>query len=116
MASSHIEKELYQDQPDSTGIVIAYSPASGFSAIVHSITIVNDSTTASVTFNLYISDSTTTFTAVHLIKKEVSLSPAESFDWETAKGISSDSGGIGVQTSLADTLVFTIHGAEFEVL
>lgn len=108
------EKQIAQIRPAVTTPVQAYSPAVGVTGIIKFFTITNTSN-GSRRFSIYLDDDGTTFDESTALFFEVSLSRQSSFTLSVWWPMTNPSGNLAVQTSAANDLTFTFHGAEVSV-
>jgi len=105
------EKILFQDRPSVTTPVTAYQPTAGFTGIAKTIIVVNVGNVAG-SFTIYIDPGTEeTYSEDTAISWEVPIAKKTTTIIDSFLVIP-EGGSLGIQTSNADDLNFTVMGAE----
>ncbi len=105
------EKHIAQVRPPATTPVSAYSPATGVTGIVRSITVCNTSA-AKAKFSIFLDDDGATFDESTALYFEADLQAKQTFEREVYWPMNNSAGNLGVRSTVANALTFTFHGAE----
>lgn len=108
------EKQIAQIRPTVTTPIQAYSPAVGVTGIIKFFTVANTSNGAR-RFSIYLDDDGTTFDEDTALFFEISLARQSTFLLSVWWPMNNPVGNLAVQTSAANDLTFTFHGAEVSV-
>jgi len=105
------EKQLGQLRPLDTNAASIYSPGSGVTGIVKVIFITNTTnTTAKV--SIFQDNDGTTYDKTTALVFEASVTKGTSIEINTYLPMDNSAGNLAVQVSIADTVTFTVSGAE----
>lgn len=105
------EKQLAQTRPSGTTAASAYSPGRAVTTIIRTIYICNTGS-STADFSLYLDDDGTTYDGTTALYSGVSVNPGQTVEINTYIPMNNEDGNFAVQASVADTLVFSIMGAE----
>lgn len=104
-------KQFGQSRPADTAAASIYSPADGITATVTRISVCNTSS-SDATFSVYIDADGTTYDQTTALYYQVPLAAKQTAVLTEFLPISSSSGNLAVQSSVASALTFTVNGAE----
>lgn len=105
------EKQLGQLRPANTSAASVYSPGAGVTAIVKTITICN-TTNAPAELSIFLDDDGTDYDEDTALFFENQLAAKSTMIIEGFWAMNNSAGNLGVQTSVANALTFTVCGAE----
>lgn len=106
------EKQLGQLAPANTTAASIYSPsAAGITGIIKTI-IVSNTTTTSAKFRIFFDDDGTTYTAATALFYDIPIEANSTIEIDTFLAMSDNTGNLAVRTDTADSLTFTVFGAE----
>lgn len=103
-----------QDAPSGTTPVAIYTPGSGITGMVKSVTITN-TTAAPVKYSIYSHKTGSTYDATTSLAKEIVLAGNDSIilEWNgPGQVVNGAAGNFAIQTDTADALTFTVTGWE----
>jgi len=105
------EKQLGQLRPLDTLAASIYSPGVGVTGIIKNIVICN-TTTTSTKASIFQDDDGTTYDKTTAIAFEVSVTKGTTVEFSIFLPMDNSNGNLAVQVDIADTLTFTVSGAE----
>ena len=105
------EKQLGQLRPANTTAASIYSPGSGVTAIIRNITVTNV-TNVATQFSLFHDDDGTTYDETTALFFEVDIPKKTTVQITAFTAMNDASGNLAVKTETADSLNFTVYGAE----
>lgn len=105
------EKQLGQLRPSSTTAVSLYSPAADITWVAKALFVCNTST-AVATFRVFHDEDGTTYDETTALFWDVSISSNETRSVTSLLAGFTNAGNVGVRTSVANALTFTLYGAE----
>jgi hypothetical protein len=105
------EKQLGQLRPSNTTAASIYSPGAGVTTIVKQIYVTNTSSTGSL-FRIFVDDDGSTYDQSTAIFWDVSIDANTTVEISTFIAMNNSAGNLAVRTSQANTLTFSIFGAE----
>lgn len=105
-------KTLGQVRPSGTSAVSLYQPPADTDTIVSMIKCCNVNDTQSASVSVYLDDDGSTFDVTTALHYQVSVAPGETFEITGTITLNNPDGAIGVQTSIANAITFTVFGDE----
>lgn len=108
------KQQLAQLRPSVESAVSLYTPASGIIAEVHCLFVTN-TTAGGITFRFFHDDDGTTFdqSTALIWNSTVVVGAFTTLTFDTPIYLLNDAGNLGVRTSVANGLTFTLYGQEF---
>jgi hypothetical protein len=105
------EKLLGQARPSNTSPVSIYQPGSGVTAIIRNITVTN-TTTVQATYRIFHHDSGTTYDQSTALFYDVTIPKNSTTQITAFMAMNNPSGHLAVQSGTANSLTFSVYGAE----